>query len=494
MASTPTAIERLQMSVVDGRAENVRHRQDQLQSLHKVLREEAKQICAALEADSEFTTSEVEAEYCLAVEAVRQCYETLDFEKSLEKEYSVVHGKDNPRRRLGAGLVVILPTTYTRLYSLVTALAPAIASGNCVALPDTLLQTDNILRALLSQALNVDTFCIVKSIPDESVLNEAILVNQTSDGPSTTLTSHLLSSNSSRCIAVVDRSADLNAAAKAITTARFSFGGSSPYAPDLVLVNEFIRKDFFEACSQCATSYFAQVRGMARLSNDRNGETTKALEIAESEGQISSFGSTNFKLSEVLDQNTPLMKMKITGRFLLIATCSSLTDAAFNHDHENPLLSGYFFAEPASAKYLAQFIPCHISLVNRIPAHVLVGPAAPTAHAPDFLYRYNRDMFSTLRPQFVEKPPPFFEKIDGMIFGGAGDGAKKRGKTTTSAVMDMALKPLRPTGQPDNKAVGFFEVGFLTGAGIYLSMILPVLGYSTYYLSRKGLAYVMRSR
>lgn len=134
MATDAAAIERLQISVVDGRPENGRYRQDQLHSLHKALREEADQICTALQASSKSSASEAEAEYYLTMEAVKHFYGTLDFEKDLEEEYNVAHGKDNPKRRLGVGLVVIRPTGHTRLYSIVTPLAAAIAAGNCVIL------------------------------------------------------------------------------------------------------------------------------------------------------------------------------------------------------------------------------------------------------------------------------------------------------------------------------------------------------------------------
>lgn len=134
MASDEAAVERLQMSAVDGRAENGRFRQDQLQSLHGALRQEAGRICAALQADSDSSAAEIETEFYLAMEAVRHFYETLDFEKNLKDEYSVKHGKDNVDRRVAVGVVVIRPTSHTRLYSIITPLAAAIAAGNCILL------------------------------------------------------------------------------------------------------------------------------------------------------------------------------------------------------------------------------------------------------------------------------------------------------------------------------------------------------------------------
>lgn len=183
------------------------------------------------------------------------------------------------------------------------------------------------------------------------------------------------------------------------------------------------------------------------------------------------------------------MDLKITGRYLPIATCSSLTDAIYNRDFENPLLAGYFFAEPGSAKYLAQFLPCHISLINQIPTHLLVGPAAPTAHAPDFEHRYSRDMFSVARPQFVRKPAAAVQKADELLSGGPNKGG-----ATASALREAATRPLAPLKQSDNKAVGFFEQGILTGAALYLSIILPVVGYSTYFLGRKGVEFALKLR
>ena len=134
MASDTAAIDRLQASVVDGRSENGRYRQDQLQRLHKTLRDEASQITAALVADSKSSSSEVDAEFYLGMEAVRHFYDSLDFEKDLKEEYLVVHGENNVTRRVGAGLVVIRPTAHTRFYSIVTPLAAAIAAGNCIIL------------------------------------------------------------------------------------------------------------------------------------------------------------------------------------------------------------------------------------------------------------------------------------------------------------------------------------------------------------------------
>lgn len=491
MASDKAAIDRLQESVVDGRTENGRYRQDQLQRLHKTLRDQASQIIAALVADSRFSNAEADVEFYLGMEAVRHFNDSLDFKKDLREEYNVVRGEDNVKRRVGAGLVVIRPTTHTRFYSIVTPLAAAIAAGNCIILElsETLSQVDSVLRQALTKALDVNTFYASKTTTDQSVLDDAVLVDQTSNGPPNTLTNQLLSSSQTRCVAIVDRSANIDDAARAITAARFGFGGTSPYAPDLVLVNEFVKKEFFEACSRYATLSFAKDSSVKQAGGDRSGDTQKAIRDAEDRKQVSSFGSSDFKLVDVMDKSSPVMDLKITGRYLPIATCSSLTDAIYNRDFETPLLAGYFFAEPGSAKYLAQFLPCHMSLVNQIPTHLLVGPAAPTAHAPDFEHRYNRDMFSVARPQFVQKPAAALHKADELLSGGP-----TKGGLTAAALREAATMPLAPVKQSSNKGIGFFEQGILTGAALYLSIILPVVGYSTYILGRKGVEVALKLR
>ena len=133
-SSHEQAFERLQGAVIDGRTENIRFRQNQLQSLHKTLRDEASTICGALAQNQLSSATEVETEFYLAMDAVRHFYDTLDFDRGLEEEYNAANGKDNKGRRVGAGLVIIRPTTHTRFYSIVNPLAAAIFAGTCVIL------------------------------------------------------------------------------------------------------------------------------------------------------------------------------------------------------------------------------------------------------------------------------------------------------------------------------------------------------------------------
>lgn len=66
--------------------------------------------------------------------AIRHFYDSIDFAKELKEECLVTTGVDNVSRRVGVGLVVIRPTTYTRFYSVISPIAAAIAAGNCILL------------------------------------------------------------------------------------------------------------------------------------------------------------------------------------------------------------------------------------------------------------------------------------------------------------------------------------------------------------------------
>lgn len=304
--ASESALERLQNTIIDGRAENIRYRQDQLQSLHKTLQAEADTIRRALTEDSLSSVVEVETEFYLALDSIRHFYDTLDFDKELEDEYLVANGKDNPHRRVPVGLVILRPTTHTRFYSIINPVAAAISAGNCVylELEDTLLQLDSVLKTILPKALDQNIFTISNiPITEQYILDAAVLIDQTATGQPVSLTNQLLSSSGTRTVAIVDRTADIDLAAKAITTARFSFGGTSPYAPDLVLVNEFVKKEFLEACSKYASLSFARDDGVKRkVAANRNDETRKAIREAEDKRQVSTFGSEDFKIVDVLDR------------------------------------------------------------------------------------------------------------------------------------------------------------------------------------------------
>ena len=112
------------------------------------------------------------------------------------------------------------------------------------------MNTPRLVLGLISQALDADIFEVTpKPASDADIGHSHVRVLQ--KGSSTPiLTHHIVSNPDAPVVAFVERDADIEAAARAVVTARFAQGGKSPYAPDLVMVNEWVKKDFLSAVVQ----------------------------------------------------------------------------------------------------------------------------------------------------------------------------------------------------------------------------------------------------
>ncbi|KAB8221949.1 Aldehyde/histidinol dehydrogenase [Aspergillus novoparasiticus] len=231
---------------IDGRTDNVRYRQRQFHRLQASILQHLTELKEAISQDSGHSEEEVQTEVYLALKEIRSHYASLNFEKSVQVEYRVARGEDNVDRKKGAGIVYIIPSTHTIFYSVIAALSAALAAGNCiiVELPKTTSRVTALLRGVLTAALDSDTFAISESRPDAEFLSTTRVLNQQS--PDRLAPSILESPNTLRTVAVVDRTANLQEAAIDLVLARFAFNGSSPYAPDVVLVNQFSMQPFVE--------------------------------------------------------------------------------------------------------------------------------------------------------------------------------------------------------------------------------------------------------
>ncbi|KAE8453262.1 hypothetical protein EG329_011329 [Mollisiaceae sp. DMI_Dod_QoI] len=472
-------MDQLLAAVADGRTESIRYRQNELQSFHKALRSDADRLRGAITQDilGEQSTEvilEAEAEYSHTMSAVREFYSSLNFEKSHRDEYLLSNGADNLSRRAGKGLVVIRPTTHTRLYSIVCPVAAAIAAGNCVCLEleDTMLAVDRILKEILPAALDNDTFHIM-SVPVRD-LSSAFLVDESAKSSLPTI-NQLLSNPSVRTIAIVDRAADVELAAKTIINARFNFQGNSPYSPDIVFVNDFVKDMFTEACIKYA-SKFHNAKTRARR-QQVSSLTKKAFKNAEEKGEISVFGSSDFVLADVKDRNSPIAKMKVTGCFLPIVKCTSLVDAIMSQRSQSTPLAAYLFSDPPTAKFLAQHLNAETTYVNQIPLHLLIGPAAPiTSLSMPISHKYSLEMFSSSKPEYISSPSEELQALEQVL---SGDD-----EMLLRAIRKKAVEPLPKTGQPLGHAVGFFEQGIFLGAGLFLTVFIPSVAYGSWVLGR----------
>jgi len=98
------------------------------------------------------------------------------------------------------------------------------------------------LGKILSAALDTDVFAITSTNPSATFLSKSTLLDQTDEG------------TGAKVVAVVDRTANVPCAASAVGLSRTSFKGKSSYAPDIVLVNEFVVTDFIFHLVQAVTS------------------------------------------------------------------------------------------------------------------------------------------------------------------------------------------------------------------------------------------------
>ncbi|KAJ4258813.1 hypothetical protein NW762_007900 [Fusarium torreyae] len=228
------AITRLQDTVADGRLANSFYRQQQLRKIQKALIERKDTLIEAIVKDSLVTRSEAFTELYSTVSAARSYFDQTSPTQSLDVEYAVARNQDAPTARQGVGIVAIKPQFHTFLFSTISPICAALASGNAV------------LLVLLKESLDSGIVEIASSEPNGSGVS--LYVDQLANGNLPNTLSH---PQQARTVAVVDRTCDLQDAVKSLWFARTAFGGTSPYAPDIIYVNEFVKSAFLNALVGC---------------------------------------------------------------------------------------------------------------------------------------------------------------------------------------------------------------------------------------------------
>ncbi|OJI81685.1 hypothetical protein ABZX51_002027 [Aspergillus tubingensis] len=454
--------QRIVAAEIDGRCLNIRYRQNQFHRLQSSLVQNIEQIKDAIAADSGNSSEEVRAEICLAFKEIRTHYASLDLKKDLEKEYRVANGKDNYDGKRGAGIVYIVPASHTMFFSVVAALSAAIAAGNCVILEltKTTMAVPGVLKKILPQTLDADTFAISEERPDTAFLNKTHIIAQSD---SITPSSNSLSSpTSARTVAIVDRTANISAAADALVSARFAFGGRSTYSPDVVLVQEFAMKEFVEAIIQRSSKYLAGQNGDARqtaVNPRRSSSGASLLDAAykDASARVIVSGS-EWGVVEVHDRKSSLLQKKVSEKVLVLHPVTSLDDAIDFSTSMGTLAATYAFSAPAAAKYLTQFIDSYTSYINHVPVDMLIGPAYPINQKPSRETRYSVPSLQVPRPQFVTQT-----SNTALVRDIVSSYASK-----SNDALREALVPLPAIGQRSGKAIGFFEQGIITGGVITL--------------------------
>ena len=186
------------------------------------------------------------------------------------------------------------------------------------------------MRRILPSSIDHDAIAISQGpITDESLLNTSVRVIQDASEAKSAKVNEIVSVPSARTIAIVDRTADFNETAKNLINARFAFRGKSPYAPDIVLVNEFVKKDLLQALVNQTITAGSQVlqNGDAEKKTLRDsGLKALIAELQKADAKLVT-EETNGAIVDIKKRSSDLLTKKITEPVLQIHTMKSLDDA-----------------------------------------------------------------------------------------------------------------------------------------------------------------------
>ncbi|PPJ57777.1 hypothetical protein CBER1_00250 [Cercospora berteroae] len=459
------AFPRVQAAAIDGRYENVFHRQVQLERLCKAVSDNVEEIKKAIASDSGSSPAEVAVEYHETLSAVKRDYATLDHKAALEQEYLIANGQ---MRRIGGSQLELLP------------LSAALAAGNVVILllENKLRAVPSLLRKLLSEALDADGFAIAsKPVQSDELPKSAMRVLQ-SGIEGSPRANQLTSAARAPVLAVVDRTANVQHAAQEIVAARSSFCGSSPYAPDVVLVNEFAKKDFLQAVISAAIEigHAPETKGKT-LSSTEISHPTDLLRKSDRGLRVVS-REKNFAVVE-LSSRDAVLSVKLPASVLAVYAIKSWDDAIdlIGSRTTKPLLAAYHFSHARTGKYLSQFIASEASFVNHVPRELLLGPPAVSGRQSALGHRYSIDSFTISRPVQI-KASSESVRIAGILATSSSDVAQK--------LITEAASPLKAFKRNPGGGIGYFEQVFLLGAGLTLARTLTVSATGVYWFLRWG--------
>ncbi|CAO2653587.1 Nn.00g029980.m01.CDS01 [Neocucurbitaria sp. VM-36] len=478
----------IQSAVIDGRAHNPRYIERQLGSLHKALTSNVEALQDAIITDSHVTCNEAQLEIFLAISVVRSLYESISMERAMAEEYSVTRGENLASKRDPVGLIYVRPQSHTLLYSVISPLSNAIVGGNCVIieLKVSLQKLPGLLQQILLDHLDQDTFAIVEEFSDKSSVNgRALVLDQTKDTQKQSSMTLQTAAATSRVVAVVDRSADITSAAKSIIHSRASFQGRSPYAPDVVLVNEFQLKDFVDSAVVALTEY------LSGSNTNIGSEPTKIMPRRKERVHVltkeerSDPGTTVIlegdfgSIVRINNRDLSIFQRKITDATLVVHPVTSLDDAIdFANLSDEPLLASYHFGIHEAAKYTTQFIDSHISFVNHIPIELIVGPVAPLGFPASADQRYRPEMFSVPKPIYT---------VQTQSSKRINDALRTKNGAWLSMFQNQVSTKLPGTSQRDGKVVGFFDQGLITGVMLILAPVVGGVVVTSFYGIRMGL-------
>jgi aldehyde dehydrogenase (NAD+) len=342
----------------------------------------------------------------------------------------------------------------------------------------------SLLREFLPKAIEADTFAIIASNPSSDSLSTSFQVLQETQLEHNTYLR--LVSPKSKVVAIVDRTADVASAAEQLVTARFAFGGTSPYAPDLVLVNEYLKKDFLELVLQHSIRYLSGSSDVVTNKSSQNSasrvsESLKTLQDCKTWKLNAITQGDNGAILEL--SNLSALPAKITQPLFCISAITSLEHAISLVDQDlepsETLTAAYHFGAPAAGKYLSQFVNADVSFVNHIPYRILLGPTAPSSRTFDIEKRYTAEHFTRASPAYISVPSS--QAALAKIV------ATKDGRRAAADLLANASLEIKEQKRAESIAIGYFEQGIFIGLGTYGIPLLTCIGATIFFGVRAGL-------
>jgi len=215
-----------------------------------------------------------------------------------------------------------------------------------------MLETPALVLRLINDALDSDIFLVTRDQITQDTIGHRHLTVLQNGSTEPALATQIVSEPSTRTIAVVERDADLKLAARELTKARFALRGHSLYAPDVVYVNEWVKKNFLAALAEEAIRISPQQGG-------DSGQTSRPTVSRQLQDRIAQ------------DRHVSIVSSNGTGfivdveekyaRILLPFKSLELTCGWFR----SPLLLGEKMQEPLLVVHAVRSIDAAIDLANR---------------------------------------------------------------------------------------------------------------------------------
>ena len=360
-----------------GVTKSISFRKNNLKKLRYVLKKYQDRLCAAIKKDNNKSYEEaVMTEFIPVYEEIKYMLKNIDKLSKREKVKTSILNTFSKGYiyKKPYGVVLNISSWNFPINLSLIPLVGAIASGNCCIIKVSEYSTNvaTVLRKMLKEVfteqyvtvLNGDRKQVEKLI-DEKVdyvffTGSNIVGKKIMERASKNLIPVTLElGGKSPC--VVTKNADIDVAARRIVWGKFINAGQVCVAPDYVLVDKDIQKEFVEKCIENITKYYIKenkvVKEYPQIVHDRSTERLKNLLSGEKiiyGGKIDKEKRIIYPtILEITNKNSNIMQEEIFGPILPIITFNNLEEVNLEiAKHKDPLAMYIFSEDTKEQEYL----------------------------------------------------------------------------------------------------------------------------------------------